>query len=626
MSELNRRDLLKISSATVLTAMAPRLALADVATDVPLHGLSAFGELKYPKDFTHFDYASPDAPKGGTFAFSPYYWVFNQSPQTFNTLNTFSPKGDAPPRMELCFDSLMGPILISALDEPDSIYGLVAETVTVSADKSSFTFKLRPEARFHDGSPITAHDVVFSYQTLQKSGHPQLLLALTQMKEIVAHDDHTVCLTFTGKHSDRAILDVAVFPILSKAWYATRDFEASTLEPPLGSGAYRVGKMAVGQSIEYERVTDYWAMDLPVQRGFNHFDRIKIDFYRDRQPEFEAFKKGDIFWRLEATAKTWATEYGFPAAQQKRVVKRQFSAEKRPMLQAWAVNQRREHFRDPRVREAIALCFDFEWTRQNLFYGSYERSQSLFEQSDFKASGKPSPQELALMEPLRDQLPETIFDDALLQTPSDGSGRDRKNLRRASELLSQVGFKRDGDTLVDAQGKPLNLEMLIYAEVFTRTYSPFINNLKAIGINAYLRMADPAQYQIRIQNFDFDMIGMAVQLTPTPTRESLEEIFGSKGANTPGSYNFPGITDPVVDALIAKVSDVRSRDELITILRVLDRLLRIRRDWIPNWYAANHPIAYWDMFGFKEPKPDYGFPVETLWWFDEAKARAIGKA
>lgn len=621
MTGFNRRELMKLSGAAILTAMAPKLALADVQTDVPLHGLSAFGELKYPKDFTHFDYASPDAPKGGTFAFSPNTWVFNQSPQTFNTLNTFSNKGDAPPRMELCFDTLMA----SALDEPDSIYGLVAETVTVSADRNSFTFKLRPEARFHDGSPITAEDVVFSFETLKDKGHPQLRLVLTELTKIAALDAHTVQLIFSGKHSDRAILDIASIPIFSSKWYATRDFAASTMEPPLGSGAYRVGRVAPGQTIEYERVADYWAKDLNVQRGQNHFDRIKIDFYRERQPEFEAFKKGDIFWRYEATAKTWATEYNFPAVQQKRVIKRKFSTEKRPQLQAWAINQRREHFRDPQVREAIALCFDFEWTQKNLFYGAYERSHSVFEQSDFRASGKPSAEELAILEPFRDKLPEAIFGDALLQTPSDGSGRDRKNLKRASDLLNQAGFKRDGEKLVGAQGRPLNLELLIYAEVFTRSYSPFINNLKALGINAYLRLADPAQYQSRIQNFDFDMIGMAVQLSPTPTRESLEEIFGSKGRDIPGSYNFPGTADPVVDALIAKVSDAKTRDELVSLLRVLDRLLRIRRDWIPNWYSANHPIAYWDMFGFKEPKPDYGFPVETLWWFDEAKAKAIGK-
>jgi microcin C transport system substrate-binding protein len=622
MTRMNRRNLLKISSATILTAMAPRLALAEIETDVPLHGLSAFGELKYPEDFTHFDYASPDAPKGGTFAFSPPTWLYNQSPQTFNTLNTYSPKGDAPPRMELCFDTLMA----SALDEPDSIYGLVAETVTVSANRNSFTFKLRPEARFHDGSPMTAHDVVFSYQALQKKGHPQLLLLLTEMKEIVAEDDHTLRLTFTGKHSDRAILDIAAsMPILSKAWYATRDFEASTLEPPLGSGAYRVGNVAAGQGIEYERVADYWARDLPVQRGFNHFDRIKIEFYRDRQPEFEAFKKGEIFWRKEATAKTWVTEYNFPAIQQKRVLQREFSGEKRAQMQAWAVNQRREHFRDPRVREAIALCFDFEWTQKNLFYGMYKRSQSLFEQSDFRANGKPSPDELAIMEPFRDRLPEGIFGEAVTQAPSDGSGRDRKNLRRAVELLTEAGFKRDGNRFVDSAGKPLNLEMLIQAEVFSRVYSPFINNLQAIGINASLRLVDPAQYQVRLQDFDFDIIGIAYLLSPTPTRESLETMFGSRAATVPGSTNFPGLSDPVVDALIAKVSEAHSRAELIAILRVLDRLLRVRRDWIPNWYSANHLVAYWDIFGFKEPKPDYGFPVETLWWFDEAKAKAIGK-
>jgi microcin C transport system substrate-binding protein len=622
MTLFNRRDVLKVSSATILAAMAPRLAFAEVATDVPLHGLSAFGELKYPKDFKHFDYASPEAPKGGTFAFSPPTWFFNQSTQTFNTLNTFSQKGDAPPRMELCFDTLMA----SALDEPDAIYGLVAETVTVSADRNVFTFKLRPEAQFHDGSPLTAHDVVFSLQTLKKQGHPDLLLLLTEMKEVVAGDDHTVRLTFTGKHSDRAILDIAAtMPILSKTWYATRDFDASTLEAPLGSGAYRVGKADTGQRIEYERVDDYWGRDLPVQRGFNHFDRIKIDFYRDRQPEFEAFKKGDIFWRLESTAKTWSTEYDFPAIQQKRVVKRQFSGEKRPQMQAWAVNQRREHFRDPRVREAIALCFDFEWTQKNLFYGMYERSQSLFEQSDFRSAGKPSAEELALMEPFRDKLPEGIFDDAVIQAPSDGSGRDRKNLRRALDLLQAAGFKRDGNRLADSAGKSLDLEMLIQSEGFERVYAPFINNLQAIGINAYLRLVDPAQYQIRLQDFDFDIVGIAYLLTATPTRESLETMFGSKSASVPGSSNFPGVADPVVDAIIAKVSDAHSRKDLITAIRVLDRLLRIRRDWIPNWYSANHPTAYWDMFGFKEPKPDYGFPVETLWWFDEAKAKAIGK-
>nr|WP_182548925.1 extracellular solute-binding protein [Phyllobacterium myrsinacearum] len=619
---LSRRDLLKYSGGAALAALAPRLALADVKTGAPLHGLSAFGELKYAEDFTHFEYANPDAPKGGTFCFSPPTWYFNQSTQTFNTLNGFSSRGDAPPRMELCFDSLM----TSALDEPDSIYGLVAESVTVSEDKRSFTFRLRPEARFHDGSPLTAHDAVFSYQTLKAKGHPDLSLILTELQEIVAEDDHTLRLTFSGKHSDRAILDITpAIPILSKSWYATRDFDASTLEAPLGSGAYRVGIVRVGQTIEFERVADYWAKDLPVQRGSNHFDRIRIEFFRDRQPDFEAFKKGDIYWRSESTAKTWATEYNFPAIQQKRVMKREFPSEKRPTMQGWALNQRRNQFRDPRVREAIALCFDFEWTKKNLFYDVYERSQSLFEKSDFRAEGKPSAEELAIMEPLREKLPPEIFGDAVMQPVSDGSGRDRNNLRRAIELITAAGYTRTNGKFTDTSGQTFNLELLIQAEVFTRSSTPFINNLNAIGINATLRLVDPAQYQIRLQDFDFDMTGFALSLSPTSTQEGLETLFGSKSANVPGSRNFAGIADTTVDALIQKVSEATTRAELVTIMRVLDRLLRIRRDWIPNWYSANHLIAYWDMFGFKEPKPDYGFPVETLWWLDEAKAKAIGK-
>ncbi|WP_188345826.1 extracellular solute-binding protein [Phyllobacterium sp. 628] len=619
---LNRRDLLKYSGSAALAALAPRLALADVKTGVPLHGLSAFGELKYPKDFTHFDYTNPDAPKGGTFCFSPPTWYFNQSTQTFNTLNGFSGRGDAPPRMELCFDSLM----TSAQDEPDAIYGLVAESVTVSDDKRTFTFKLRPEARFHDGSPLTAHDAAFSYETLKAKGHPDLSLILTELQEIVAEDDHTLRLTFSGKHSDRAILDIAAaIPILSKAWYATRDFDASTLEAPLGSGAYRVGIVRVGQTIELERVTDYWAKDLPVMRGSNNFDRIRIEFFRDRQPDFEAFKKGDIYWRSESVAKTWATEYNFPAIAQKRVVKREFSSEKRPTMQGWAFNERRAQFRDQRVREAVALCFDFEWTQKNLFYGVYERSQSLFEKSEFRAEGKPSAEELAIMEPLRDKLPPEIFGDVVMQPTSDGSGRDRNNLRRAIELITAAGYTRTNGKFVDTNGQTLNLELLIQAEVFTRSSTPFINNLNAIGINATLRLVDPAQYQIRLQDFDFDMTGFGISLSPTSTQESLDTLFGSKSAAVSGSRNFAGIADPTVDALIQKISGATTRAELVTIMRVLDRLLRIRRDWIPNWYSANHLIAYWDMFGFKEPKPDYGFPVETLWWFDEAKARAIGK-
>lgn len=619
---IDRRSFLSLSGSAAIAAFLPGRAFADAPTGTPLHGLSAFGELKYPADFTHFDYASPDAPKGGTFTFGPPNWVYNQSPLTFNTLNSFSNKGDAPPRMELCFDSLMA----SALDEPDAIYGLVAESVTISDDRNSYVFKLRPEARFSDGSPLTAEDAAFSYMTLKEKGHPELLLALTELQEAKAEDEHTLRLTFSGKHSARAILDAAGMPIFSKAWYAARDFSASILEPPLGSGPYKVGRFSAAQFIEYERNKEYWARDLPVNRGFYHFDRIRIEFYRDRQPEFEAFKKGVLDWRSESSSKFWATEYNFPAILEKRVVKRTFPREKRPSMQAWAVNQRRERFRDPRVREAIALCFDFEWTNKNLFYDLYKRSQSCFGGSDFEAKGKPSPTELAILERYRGRVPEAIFGEVVTMPVSDGSGRDRKLFRRAIELMTEAGFKRENGRFADEAGRPFDLEFLIDSEAFTRIYNPFMQNLRAIGINASLRLVDPVQYQARIQSFDFDIMGMHVVMTATPTQDSLGSMFSSKSANIPGTRNYPGTADPVIDELIGEVGKVTSRDELVPVLQVLDRLLRLRRDWIPNWTSANHLVAYWDRFGFKEPKPDYGFPVETLWWVDEKKARAIGKA
>ncbi|WP_420960782.1 extracellular solute-binding protein [Brucella sp. IR073] len=620
--KLDRRSFLLASGSAAIAAFLPGRAFAETPAGKPLHGLSAFGELKYPAGFPHFGYASPEAPKGGTFTFSPSYWYYNQSTRTFNTLNSFSNKGDAPPRMELCFDSLM----TSALDEPDAIYGLVAESVTIAEDRKSYIFKLRPKARFADGTPLTAEDIAFSYRTFKEKGHPELLLALTQLDEARAEDAHTLRLTFLPDHSARAILDAAGMPILSKAWYAARDFSASTLEPPRGSGPYKVGRFSAAQFIEYERDKDYWGRDLPVNKGFYHFDRIRIEFYRDRQPEFEAFKKGVLDWRSESSSKFWATEYNFPAILDKRVVKHTFPREKRPSMQAWAVNQRRERFRDPRVREAIALCFDFEWTNKNLFYGIYTRSQSCFGGSDFEAKGKPSPAELAILERYRDRVPEAIFGETVTMPVSDGSGRDRRLFRRAIDLMTQAGFKRENGRFTDKEGKPFDLELLTDSEGFIRVYNPFVQNLQAIGINASVRLVDPVQYQARIQSFDYDMMGMAVVMAATPTQESLSSMFSSQSAAMPSTRNYPGTADPVVDALIEEVGKASSREALVPLLQVFDRLLRLRRDWIPNWTSANHLVAYWDKFGFREPKPDYGFPVETLWWMDEEKAKAIDKA
>lgn len=619
---LTRRAMMTLAGAAAAAPLWPLRVFANIPSDLPLHGLSAFGELKYPADFAHFGYASPDAPTGGTFVFQPSNWAFNQNPQTFNTLNSFVQKGDAPPRMEMCFDSLM----TRALDEPDAIYGLVAQSVSISSDRNSYTFRLRPETRFHDGSPLTADDVAFTYLTFKKKGHPELLLPLVELVGAKAEDPHTVRLTFSGRHSERTILDAAVMPIISKAYYTQNDFEASTLTPPLGSGPYTVGNFSAGRTMEYRRFADYWGRDLPVQRGFNHFERIRIEFFRDREPAFQAFKKGEIEWREEFTSKIWMTGYDFPALEEKKVVKRTFPSEKTPVMQAWAINQRRERFKDPRVREAIGLCFDFEWTNKNLFYGAYKRSESLFERSEFKATGLPSPDELAILNRYKDRLPKEVFGEPVMQPRSDGSGRDRKSLRQALSLLTAAGFTRKGGQFVDGKGRVLSIEFLIDAEVFARVYGPFVGNMKALGLDVSLRLVDPVQYQARLNDFDFDMAGMAFSMSATPTKEGLQNFFSSKAASQPGSRNYPGTADPVVDALLDDVGAAKSRAELVTVMRVLDRVLRQRRDWIPNWYSANHRVAYWDMFGFREPKPDYGFPVESLWWFDAERARAIGKA
>ncbi len=620
-SVLGRREFLALAAGAAAMPLMPGRPFAAVPSGTPLHGLSAFGELKYGPDFTHFDYLNPDAPKGGAINFAPPNWLYNQNVTTFNTLNSFVLTGDAPPRMELCFD----PLMARALDEPDALYGLLAESVTVSEDRNSFTFKLRPEARWHDGTPLTASDVAFTYAILKEKGHPSLSLPLAEMVSAEAVDAHTARLAFSGKQSPSLILSVVNYPILSAAWYSANPFDSSQLAAPLGSGAYKVGRVSAGQTIVFERVADYWGKDLPVNRGRANFDTIRIDVYRERQAGFEAFKKGDVTFRQEFTSRVWATGYDFPALTDGKVVKREFPDEKNASMQAWALNQRRPQFRDPRVRRAVALCFDFEWTNQNLFYGLYDRSQSCFEQSEFVAEGPPSPGELALLEPLRADLPEEVFGPAVLQPVSNASGRDRKLLGEASQLLAAAGWQRKGTLVENDRGERLKLEILINDEVFVRVDSPFVENMRAVGIDASIRQVDPAQYAVRENEFDFDMTSLALSMSATPTYDTLENVFHSKAAATRGSRNYPGTASPAVDRLIEVAGKAGSRAELVVALRALDRVLRARMDWIPNWYSANHRAAYWDMFGFVEPKPDYGFPVETMWWFDRQKAAAVGR-
>jgi microcin C transport system substrate-binding protein len=612
----NRRAVLRAAAGAPLAlAVLPGLTGTARAAGERRHGVSIFGDLRYPADFARFDWVDPAAPKGGRLAFTIPNWVFNQDVQTFDTLNTFVLKGSAPPRMELCYDTLM----TRALDEPDAVYGSLAESVEISEDGATWLFHLRPDARFSDGTPVTAEDVAFSYNLLKQKGHPNLREGLRELVNAEAIDATMVELAFSGRQNRAAAIEATAYPVLPSGYLRDRDFEAATLEPIPGSGPYRVGAFEQGRFIEYERVEDWWAAALPVNAGRWNFDRIRVEFFRERAVEFEAFKKGEIRYREEFTSKTWATEYDFPAVRDGRVVRAEFPAEKRPSMQGWFINLRREKFADPRTREALGLLFDFEWTNKNLFYGLYERRSSFFGISDYAATGTPSPEEAALLEPFRADLPEAVFGEAVSPPVSDGSGRDRALFRRAADLLAEAGWVRDGALVRNPPGEALSVEFLIEASVFERIIAPYVQNLRTVGIDASMRMVDPAQGQLRRATFDYDVISAAFSMSPTPV-ESLDAFFHSRLADVDGSYNLAGIRHPAIDALVERGGKAASRAELVTVCRAMDRVLRALHIWVPNWNATVHRVAHWDDFGRPAVKPDYGFPVESTWWTDPAKA------
>ena len=624
---MNRRQALILSGAAVLSTALPFRLQAQESSKAAAHGLAVYDDLKYPAGFSHFDYINPQAPKGGTFRYSVNEWVLNQAPNTYNTLNTFSANGDAPPRMENCFDSLM----VRALDEPDAVYGLVAESVTVSDDGKSYIFKLREQARFHDDTPLTAHDAAFSYNLLKEKGHPGLRLLLAALESANAEDDYHLRLTLKGDDAGknrRIITSMVLLPILSKAYYTQNSFDGNNLNIPLSSGAYKVGALSAGQFIEYQRNENYWAKDLNVNIGRNNFDRLRIEFFRDRQPAFEAFKKGILDWRAESVSKSWANDYDFSAVQSGKVIKKRFPAWKFPSMQSWALNQRRERFQDPRVREAIALCFDFEWSNRNLFSNLYTRLQSNFSNSQFEAKGQASAAEQAVITrhaALMDEATRNaLMDYPVTMAVTDGSGRNREQLRRAASLMKEAGFERKGEWLAGKDGQIFTLEILNDSDGFNRVYNPMIKNLHAIGINANVRMAEAATYQKRLLDFDYDMIGFASSSSPTPDRSGLALAYGSESVDLPSSQNYTGTSSPLIDALLDDVDKADNRDDLTAVLRVLDRLLRYRRDWIPCWSAGGKLIAYWDKFGMTDSPPYGGYP-EYYWWLDNEKAERLGK-
>jgi microcin C transport system substrate-binding protein len=598
-------------------ASAALLVLAVIAAPAcasePKHGLSAFGDLAYPPDFKHFNYVNPDAPKGGTFSLVGWGGV-----ATFNSLNSYILKGDAAQGLELLFDTLMTP----ATDELDAVYGLVASSAEVADDRMSVTFHLRPEVHFADGTELTADDVVFSFDALKEKGHPLYHQMLEDVVKAEAVDPRTVRYTFKGDLVRDLPLTVAGLPIFSKAYYATQPFDQTTLDPPLGSGPYVVDSVAQGRTIVYRRNPNYWAKDLPVNRGRFNFDKIRFEYFRDRTAAMEAFKAGTYDFREEFTSKVWATEYGFPAIRDGRVKKEVLPDETPSGTQGFFLNTRREPLNDPRVRKALDLAFDFEWANRNLFYGLYTRTQSFFENSAMKAEGRPSDVERALLTGLGVPISDEALGPAYVPPKSDGSGQDRNLLLEAGKLLDEAGWTVKNGMRINAKGEPLKLEILYFEDVFERLNAPYVKNLKLLGINASMRMVDPAQYQQRLKNFDFDITTERYQMRNTPGVE-LRSYFGSQAAKTDGSLNLAGVSDPAVDALIERVIAAKSRDELNTAARALDRVLRAGHYWVPHWYKASNNIAYWDKFSRPEKKPRYDRGILDTWWYDEAKAAKL---
>jgi microcin C transport system substrate-binding protein len=603
---LNRR----IATASALVAALTSLhLLASPANAEFRHGLSAFGDLKYPADFKHFDYVNPDAPKGGRLS-----TMGVSGAKTFDSFNNFILKGDAAQGLDFLFDTLM----TRAEDERDAVYGLLASSAEVAPDGKSVTFKLRPEAKFADGSPVTADDVVFSFDTLKAKGHPRFGLALRDVVKAEALDPGTVRYTFTGDLTRDLPLTVAQLPVLSKAYYTAHPFDQTSLETPIGSGPYAIAEFKPGTYIMLKRRPDYWGKDLPVNTGRFNFDELRYDYFRDRRIELENLFSGNIGLREEFTSLDWATAYdNVPAVKDGRIQRATLPDERPSGAQGFFINTRRDQFKDPRVREALDLAFDFEWSNKNLFYNLYTRTQSYFENSPMKASGPPSAEELKLLEPFRDKLAPEVFAEPYVPPVTDASGRNRDSLRHAKELLTAAGYGG-----AEAGGKTLNVEILIFEDGFERIIGPYIVNLKKIGVNATLRLVDPSQYERRMKAYDFDLAIERYSLPLTPGVE-VKAYWGSEAAKMDGSFNLAGIQDPVVDALITHIIEAKSRDELVTACRALDRVLRAGHYWVPQWYKAVHNIAFWNRYAWPKVQPKYDDGIIDTWWYDDAKAAKL---
>jgi microcin C transport system substrate-binding protein len=593
--------------ATAGLLTAPWLARAQ-AVPKGGYGVGVTGLPALPADFHAFPYVNADAPKGGAVTFSAV--------GSFDSFNPFIFRGTPAAGATYIWDTL----LRQSDDEAAVAYGLLAESVAVAPDHGSVTFTLRPEAKFADGSPVLASDVVWSFQTLCAKGQPYYQQYYAAVSAPLAVGDHQVVFKLRPGAPREMPLILGQLAVLPASWWKGRDFTAPLIDPPLGSGPYKVETVALNRSVSYRRRPDYWAADLPVCRGFYNFDRITYEYFGDPAVAMEAFKAGDIDFRDENISKNWATGYDFPAVQ-KGLVKKRVVGNKLPTgMQGFGMNTRRAVFSDPRVRQAMAWAFDFEWANKELFYGSYTRSLSYFSNSDLACSGIPAGAELALLEPYRAQLPPELFTKPFTLPVNNGSGNNRPALIAALHMLEQAGWTVQDRVMKNAAGQPLSFEILLNDPSFERVTLPYVQDLKRLGVDASVRIIDPSQYQERMNNFDYDMTIVLFQESDVPGDEQ-RDYWGSASAKLTGSNNLMGVSSPVVDALILKVVNATDSASLYAATRALDRVLLWGWYVVPQFYLGAYRLAYWNVFGFPTQPMRAGFNIDS-WWIDEALARA----
>ncbi|WP_119418549.1 extracellular solute-binding protein [Desertibaculum subflavum] len=581
------------------------------------HGISVFGDLKYPADFKHLDYVNPSAPKGGTYS----EWGI----RPFDNLNPFILKGVQPLKVSDSFGIgyTFATLMAAVEDEPDSLYGYVAEAVQRDPANRFVRFRLREAAQFHDGTPIRAEDVAFTFNLLISKGHPQYRIQMRGVAAAVVESPRIIRFDFNADATRDLPVQVAGLPVLSKAEMATRSFEETTLAPLLGSGPYKVERADSGRSIVYRRVENWWGADLPVMRGRWNFEFARTEIFRDRDIALEAFFAGAYDFREEFTARSWTTGYDKPPVNDGRIQRMTLPDNTPSGYQAFFLNLRRAKFQDARVREAIGLAFDFEWTNKNLFNRLYNRTSSIFQNSELAATGEPSPAELALLDPLREQIPAQVFGPAYIPPKTDGSGNNRDNLRKAQALLLAAGYRSKDGRLVHGQsGEQLAIEYLSWEPTMERIVQPILRNLERLGIKASIRHVDPSQYELRMRSFDYDVTTRRTASPLTPGIE-LRNYWSSSSAGIEGSLNLAGIRNPAIDALVEAALAAKDRPSLIAAARALDRVVMWSHFAIPQWYKAAHHVAFWDKFGRPPAPPKYGMAVVDTWWIDPAKEAAL---